>query len=65
VYELRGVADFPGAYEETSVGFAVDNQGSGHLWLQNQNGVVLHLQTSEQGIGLTSGADGVVITLDE
>ena len=65
VYELRDVADFPGAYGEASVGFALDDQGEGQLWLQNQNGVVLHLRTSEQGIGLTSGADGVVITMDE
>jgi hypothetical protein len=65
VYNLKDVADLPGAYGEASVGYAAEDQGEGHLWLQNQNGVVLHLTTNQQGIGLTSGADGVVITMSE
>jgi hypothetical protein len=65
VYNLQNIADFPGAYAEAGMGLSVGDQGKGHLWLQNQNGVQLHLITSQEGLGLTSGADGVVITMDQ
>jgi hypothetical protein len=65
VYNLQNIADFPGAYAEASMGLSVADQGKGHLWLQNQNGVQLHLITSQEGLGLTSGADGVVISMDQ
>jgi hypothetical protein len=65
VYNLQNIADFPGAYAEAGMGLSVADQGQGHLWLQNQNGVQLHLITSQQGLGLTSGADGVVIAMDQ
>ena len=35
------------------------------LWLQKQNGVVLHLQTSQQGLGLTAGVSGILISMDQ
>ena len=63
VYNLQDVLAFPGAYAQASVGYSVTNQGQGHLWLQNQNGVQLHLITSQQGLGLTAGADGIVINM--
>lgn len=64
VYNLNEVWQFPGTYGQASVGYSVTNQGQGHLWLQNANGVVLHLTTSQQGLGLTAGADGIVINMD-
>ena len=65
VYNLRDVATFPGTYVQASVGYAATNQGEGHLWLQNQNNVQLHLITSQQGLGLTAGADGIVINMSQ
>lgn len=63
VYNLNNVSQFPGTYAQASVGYSATDQGKGHIWLQNQNGVVLHLKTSQQGLGLTAGADGIVITM--
>ena len=65
VYNLQDVLAFPGTYAQASVGYAATNQGEGHLWLQNQSGVQLHLITSQQGLGLTAGADGIVINMSQ
>jgi len=65
VYDLQDVLSFPGTYVQASVGYSATDQGKGHLWLQNQNGVKLHLITSQQGLGLTAGADGIVIKMNE
>lgn len=64
VYNLNEVWQFPGTYGQASVGFSATNQGKGHLWLQNENGVVLHLTTSQEGLGLTTGVDGIAIQMD-
>ena len=34
------------------------------LWLQKQNGVVLHLQTGQQGLGLIAGVSSILISMD-
>ena len=65
VYNLRNVADFPGAYGQASVGFSATNVGQGQLWMQNQNGVRLHLWTTQQGLALSAAADGVVINMSK
>lgn len=65
VYNLQDVAAFPGTYAQASIGFSATNVGEGHLWLQNQNGVQLHLTTSQQGLGLTTGASGIVINMTQ
>ena len=65
VYNLQDVWSFPGTYVQASIGYSATNQGQGHLWLQNQNGVQLHLITSQQGLGLTAGADGIVINMSQ
>jgi hypothetical protein len=65
VYNLKEVVAFPGTFAQGAVGFSATNQGEGELWLQNQNGVVLHLQTSQQGLGLTAGVSGILISMDQ
>jgi len=64
VYNLRSVKDFPGVYGEARVGYALGRQSAGHLWLQNPNEVVLHLRAAREGLMLSVGADGVVVTMD-
>lgn len=64
VFNLNDISQFPGPYAQGSLGVTVTDQGQGHLWLQNKNGVVLRLKTSQQGLGLTTGADGIVIRMD-
>lgn len=64
VYNLNDVADFAGAYLQARYGLAVGSTGTGELWLENTNGVVLHLDTKREGLALSLGADAVVIDFD-
>ena len=61
VYNLRQLRQFPGAYAQARYGVAVGDKGSGELWLQNPNGVLLSLRTRRTGLALSLGADAVVI----
>ena len=64
VYNMNDIADFAGAYLQARYGLAVGSVGGGELWLQNSNGVVLHLATKREGLALSLGADAVVIDFD-
>jgi hypothetical protein len=64
VYGLKRVDDFPGAYGEARQGWTIGRAGNGHLWLENPNQVVLHLRTAREGLMLTLGASGVIISMD-
>lgn len=63
VYHLRDVAAFPGAYAQGRYGFALGNKSGGDLWLQNANGVIMHLRAKREGFMLSLGGDAVVITM--
>jgi hypothetical protein len=63
VYNLRRLADFNGVYGQARTGWAVGEAGSGRMWLQNSNGVYLHLHAQRRGLALSLGADGMVIQL--
>lgn len=65
VYNLTSIADFPGAYVQGRVGFAVGEASSGDLWLQNDHGVIMHLKAKRTGLMLSLGGDAVVITMSE
>jgi hypothetical protein len=65
VYGLRRLRDFPGAYLQGRYGFAVGNTSAGDLWLQNGNGVVMHLVAKRQGLMLSLGGDAVVIQMGQ
>ncbi len=64
VYNLTDISQFPGAYVQGSLGITFTDAGQGHLILQNRNGVTLRLRSSQQGLGLTTGADGIVIRME-
>ena len=49
VYGLKRLGDFPGAYIQGRSGFALGNTSAGDLWLQNGNGVIMHLVAKRQG----------------
>jgi hypothetical protein len=63
VYGLRRLRDFPGAYGQIRYGFALGSMSSGDLWLQNANGVILHLVAKRKGLMLSLGGDAVVISM--
>ena len=64
VYNLHRVADFAGVYGQARTGYALGFQGAGHLWLENDKGVVMSLKTEREGLMLTLGADGILIRWD-
>lgn len=61
VYNLRRLQNFEGVYGQARTGWAIGEQGKGKLWLQNANGVYLHLHARRQGLSLTLGADGMLV----
>jgi len=62
VYDLNDVADFPGLYSVLRVGLTVA-EGQGGLWLQNDKGVSMHVTTSQEGLALGTGLEGVNIEM--
>ena len=58
VYHLKSLADFDGTYSSVEAGATAGGGGS-VLAMQNQNGVVVHLVSTSQGVKLTLGAGGV------
>lgn len=63
VYHLKNVADFPGVYVTAEAGITVI-KGVGGMWLKNDNGVVIHLKASAEGLALSVGAEGLKISMD-
>lgn len=61
VYGLHRVGDFAGPYVQLREGWAVGRQGRGSVWLKNDKGVTISLDTRRQGLQLSLGADGVII----
>lgn len=62
VYHLKNVADFPGIYATAEAGITVI-KGVGGMWLKNDNGVVIHLKASAEGLALSLGAEGLKISM--
>jgi hypothetical protein len=65
VYGLQRLGDFAGAYAQGRYGFALGTASAGDLWLQNGNGVVMHLVAKRQGLMLSLGGDAVVIQMNQ
>jgi hypothetical protein len=64
VYNMKDVAQFPGAYGQARYGFAAGEASKGELWLENPNGVVIHLKAQRVGLALSLGADAIYIKLE-
>jgi hypothetical protein len=64
VYHLKKLEDFNGNYTGISAGATVAG-GGGVVALKNQNGVVLNLVGTTQGLKFKLGVDGVKITLKQ
>jgi hypothetical protein len=64
VYNLTRVDQFPGTYGQARYGFAIGTESGGDLWLQNEQGVILHLKAKRTGLMLTLGGDAVVISFN-
>ena len=65
VYGLEHLRDFPGTYAQARYGLVVGNRSTSELWLQNDNGVVMHLKAKREGLMLSLGGDAVVIQMNQ
>jgi hypothetical protein len=62
VYHLGTVENFEGTYVAVT-GDAAIGTGAGVLTMRNQHGVVVNLQSTQQGVKLTAGAEGISVKL--
>ncbi len=63
VYHLSSLGQFPGSYAQGRYGFAFGTQSGGDLWMQNENGVVMHLKAKRTGLMLSLGGDAIFISM--
>jgi len=62
VYNMNSLSDIEGTYSQARMGYAV-GKGKSTIGLNNSNGVYIELKSSNTGLALASGVDGVKITL--
>jgi len=62
VFNLKNIADFSGNYAAGEAGIAVAG-GPSDVIMKNENGVVLRLHGTQQGVRLTLAAQGVALKL--
>jgi hypothetical protein len=65
VYHLDDIKDFPGLYGAVEAGVTVADLGKGAIALRNDNGVVIHLKSSAEGLALAVGAEGLHIEMKD
>jgi hypothetical protein len=63
VYKLSNVNDFQGSYAQGSGPAGLSRSGNGHLWLQNNHGVIMHLYSTSSGVLLSIGEEEIVVRL--
>jgi hypothetical protein len=64
VYGLQKIQDFDGTYTAYAIGSTIGGGGS-VATLRNQNGVVIHIVATTQGLKLTLNASGVRMTIEQ
>jgi hypothetical protein len=64
VYNLKRLEDFNGNYTGVTAGVTIAG-GAGATSVQNQNGVVINLVATTQGLKFKLSVDGVKLTLKE
>jgi hypothetical protein len=63
VYNLKSARYFAGKYFALRTGAVVGNKSFGRVRLKNQNGVYMDLTARRKGLMLSTGLDGMVVTL--
>ena len=62
VYHLKKLSDFDGTYAAVAGGATIGGGGGG-LAMKNQNGVVIEITNTSQGVNLTAGVSGVKLSV--
>src|SRR5215470_19195391 len=65
VYKLASVSDFPGRYTQSTGKAGFTSSGSSDLWLENNAGVIMHLQGTSSGAMLTLGKEEIIIRMGQ
>jgi hypothetical protein len=63
VYQLSDPKQFEGRYTQGSGPAGLSQSGEGQLWLQNNNGVIMHLYSTSSGVLLSIGKEEIIIRL--
>ncbi len=63
VYDLKKLADFPGTYVQLEGGITLAG-GVGGTVLKNQNGVIMRLQSTSQGLQFNLSSSGVTVKMN-
>ena len=63
VYNLFNLSQFPGTYVAGNYGIALGG-GAGGVVLKNENGVLLKLHSTMEGVDLNVGVSGITIKLE-
>jgi hypothetical protein len=63
VYKLANVTDFAGRYTQSTGPAGFSSSGGSDLWLQNNAGVIMHLQGTERGAMLALGKEEIFIRM--
>jgi len=64
IYNLKRLEDFPGTYVVTGGNVALGG-GVGGMQLRNQNGVIMRLQSTSEGLQFNVGASGVSVFFEK
>jgi hypothetical protein len=65
VYKLRDVSQFSGAWIQGTGSLAITTKANGELWLENRNGVVMHLIAAQAGLTFNTGRYEIFIQLSQ
>jgi uncharacterized protein (DUF2147 family) len=63
VYDLNKLEDFNGSFVAATAAYAIGKKGEGDLWLRNDNGVKLHLTSTQKGARLSLAGQALGVTL--
>jgi hypothetical protein len=64
VYHLKKLSDFNGTYTSAAAQGTLGG-GAGVTTMKNQNGVVIDLKSTTQGVNIKLAAEGVTLTLEK
>src|SRR5580700_5975074 len=65
VYKLTDVSQFSGSWIQGTGSLAITTKANGEIWLENRNGVVMHLIAAQAGLTFSTGRYEIFIQLSQ
>jgi hypothetical protein len=65
VYRLTDVSQFSGPWIQGTGNLAITARANGEIWLENRNGVVMHLNAAQAGLTFSQGRYELYIQLTQ